>query len=93
MDRPDPSQSSPPLQNPPRLPGAWPLLGHIIDFGKNPHDFMMRLRARYGDVAEFRMFHQEMVLLTGTAASEAFYRAPDEVLDQGAAYKIMTPIF
>jgi sterol 14-demethylase len=26
-------------------------------------------------------------------ASEAFYRAPDEVLDQGPAYKIMTPIF
>lgn len=78
---------------PPVLPGAWPLLGHILDFGKNPHDFMMRLRQRFGDVAEFRMFHQSMVLLTGVEASEAFYRAPDEVLDQGAAYKIMTPIF
>ena len=78
---------------PPKLPGALPLIGHIHDFGKNPHDFMMRLRQKYGDVAEFKMFHQDMVLLTGEKASEAFYRAPDEMLDQGAAYKIMTPIF
>lgn len=78
---------------PPRLTGAWPLLGHILEFGKNPHEFMMRLRRKLGDVAEFKMFHQDMVLLTGDKASEAFYRAADETLDQGAAYKIMTPIF
>ena len=75
------------------LPGAKPFVGHILEFGKNPHEFMMRLREKLGDVAEFKMFHQDMVLLTGDKASEAFYRAADEVLDQGAAYKIMTPIF
>lgn len=89
----DTSRPNPAGQEPPRLPGAFPLLGHILDFGENPHDFMMRLRARFGDVAEFKMFHQDMVLLTGEKASEAFYRAADETLDQGAAYKIMTPIF
>ena len=80
-------------KRPPQLKGALPLLGHIVAFGKNPHQFMMALRAKLGDIAEFRMFHQSMVLLTGEEASEAFYRAADEVLDQGAAYKIMTPIF
>lgn len=89
---PDSTANGKPRQSPPTLPGAWPLLGHILDFGKNPHDFMMRLREKLGDVAEFKMFHQDMVLLTGDKASEAFYRAPDEQLDQGAAYKIMTPI-
>lgn len=87
------NQSDSPQSFPPILPGAWPLVGHILDFGKNPHEFMMRLRAKLGDVAEFKMFHQDMVLLTGDKASEAFYRAADETLDQGAAYKIMTPIF
>lgn len=82
-----------PLKFPPSLRGALPFLGHILKFGKNPHEFMMSLRAQLGDVAEFKMFHQDMVLMTGEAASEAFYRAADEVLDQGAAYKIMTPIF
>ena len=89
-------QSSPlesPVRFPPVLKGAWPLLGHILDFGKNPHRFMMALREQMGDIAEFKMFHQDMVLLTGEKASEAFYRAADETLDQGAAYKIMTPIF
>ena len=81
------------LREPPKLPGALPVAGHIVSFGKNPHAFMMRLRQELGDVAEFRFFHQKMVLLTGTEASEAFYRAPDEVLDQGPAYKFMTPIF
>lgn len=86
------NRESPVPKAPPVLPGAWPLLGHILDFGKNPHAFMMRLRERFGDVAEFKMFHQDMVLLTGDQASEAFYRAPDETLDQAAAYKIMTPV-
>lgn len=86
------SASFPP-KYPPALSGAWPFLGHILEFGKHPHQFMMRLREKLGDVAEFKMFHQDMVLLTGDKASEAFYRAPDETLDQGAAYKIMTPIF
>jgi sterol 14-demethylase len=85
--------SQPSRKEPPRLPGALPLLGHIPEFGKNPHAFMMKLRAALGDVAEFQMFHQDMVLMTGPEASEAFYRAPDEVLDQGPAYKLMTPIF
>ena len=34
-----------------------------------------------------------MVLLTGAEAKEAFFRAPDEDLDQAAAYPFMTPIF
>lgn len=85
------SQSN--LPRPPKLGGALPLLGHIKSFGKNPHEFMMRLREQLGPVAEFRLFHQRMVLLTGPEASETFYRAPDEVLDQGPAYRFMTPIF
>lgn len=85
--------NSPHSNTPPVKPGGLPVLGHILEFGRNPHAFMMALRREFGDVAEFRMFHQRMVLLTGSGASEAFYRAPDEVLDQGPAYKIMTPIF
>jgi sterol 14-demethylase len=87
------SENQAPERVPPSLTGALPLLGHILEFGKNPHEFMMRLRQKLGDVAEFKMFHQDMVLLTGDKASEAFYRAADETLDQGSAYKIMTPIF
>jgi len=78
---------------PPKMPGALPLLGHMLAFGKNPFDYMMQLRNTLGEIGEFRMFHQQMVLMTGPQANEAFFRAPDAQLDQSQAYKIMTPIF
>ncbi|WAK03814.1 cytochrome P450 [Methylobacter sp. YRD-M1] len=82
-----------PGKAPPKMPGALPLLGHMLAFGKNPFDYMMSLRKTLGEIGEFRMFHQEMVLMTGPDANEAFFRAPDAQLDQSQAYKIMTPIF
>ncbi len=78
---------------PPKMPGALPLLGHMLQFGKNPFEYMMKLRNTLGEIGEFRMFHQKMVLMTGPEANEAFFRAPDAQLDQSQAYKIMTPIF
>jgi len=82
-----------PGKEPPKMPGALPVLGHMLEFGKNPFDYMMRLRNKLGEIGEFRMFHQKMVLMTGPEANEAFFRAPDAQLDQSQAYKIMTPIF
>lgn len=80
-------------KEPPKMPGALPLLGHMLEFGKNPFAYMTKLRNSLGEIGEFRMFHQKMVLLTGPEANEAFFRAPDAQLDQSQAYKIMTPIF
>jgi sterol 14-demethylase len=82
-----------PGKEPPKMPGALPVLGHMLEFGKNPFHYMMRLRNKLGEIGEFRMFHQKMVLMTGPEANEAFFRAPDAQLDQSQAYKIMTPIF
>ena len=75
------------------MPGALPVVGNMIAFGKNPFKYMMALRNRFGEIGEFRMFHQKMVLMTGPEANEVFFRAPDEQLDQNEAYKVMTPIF
>lgn len=75
------------------MSGGLPLIGHMLKFGKNPFDYMTLLRSKLGEIGEFRLFHQEMVLLTGPEGNEAFFRAPDEQLDQNEAYKVMTPIF
>ncbi|MGY6275424.1 cytochrome P450 [Methylomonas sp. MgM2] len=85
--------SAEPQREPPKMPGALPLVGHMLEFGKNPFEYMMKLRKTLGEIGEFRMFHQKMVLMTGPEANEAFFRAPDSQLDQSQAYKIMTPIF
>ncbi len=86
-------QQSPTNKEPAKMPGGLPLIGHMLKFGKNPFDYMTLLRSKLGEIGEFRLFHQQMVLLTGPEGNEAFFRAPDEQLDQNEAYKVMTPIF
>jgi len=54
---------------------------------------MRRVRAECGEVGEFNLAGHRIVLLTGVEAQEAFFRAPDEQLDQAAAYPFMKPIF
>lgn len=82
-----------PKQEPPRLGGGLPFLGHIVPFARNPYQFMKNVSDRVGEIAQFKLFNQRMVLLTGDEASRLFYRSSDEQLDQSAAYKLMTPIF
>lgn len=87
------SRDTQPLQDPPRLRGGLPLLGHMLPFAKNPFRFMKKVSDDVGEIAQFKIFSQRMVLLTGDEASTLFYRSSDEQLDQSAAYKLMTPIF
>lgn len=77
----------------PKLKGGFPLIGHIASFAMNPFFFMKRVSDELGEIAQFRLFNQTMVLLTGDEASKVFYRSSDDQLDQSAAYKLMTPIF
>src|SRR5512145_3532107 len=80
-------------RRPPLLSGGWPLLGHLLELRRDPIALMQRLRAECGEIGEFRLAGHPVVLLTGEEAQEAFFRAPDEQLDQAAAYPFMKPIF
>jgi len=78
---------------PPRLRGGLPFLGHLLDMRRAPIELFRRVREECGEIGEFRLARQPVVLLSGEEAQEAFFRAPDEQLDQAAAYPFMTPIF
>jgi len=67
--------------------------GHLPEMRVDPISLFHRVREECGDVGRFRLADRDVVLVTGSAANEAFFRAPDEVLDQAAAYPFMTPIF
>src|SRR6266540_1395906 len=82
------TRSSPPL-----VSGALPWLGHALEFGRDTLGLLHRARREHGDVAAFKLAHKHMVLLTGPAASEAFFRATDDQLSPHEAYKMMTPVF
>ena len=77
----------------PKLRGGWPLVGHLFDLRRDPLAFMRRVREECGDVGGFNLGSHKIAFLSGASAQEAFFRAPDEQLDQAAAYPFMTPIF
>jgi len=70
-----------------------PWLGPIVRFARNPYAFMQAAHDACGEVASFTLLGQRVHLLTGADASAVFYKSSDEVLDQSAAYQLMTPIF
>jgi sterol 14-demethylase len=67
--------------------------GHLEELRADPIGLMWRVREECGDVGEFRLADNHVVLLSGPEANEFFFRAPDEDLDQAAAYPFMKPIF
>ncbi len=67
--------------------------GHLPELRTDPIGLLHRVRDECGDVGRFRLADKNVVLVSGAEANEAFFRAPDEVLDQAAAYPFMTPIF
>jgi sterol 14-demethylase len=77
----------------PRLSGGLPLLGHLLELRRDPVGLMQRCRDECGEIGEINLAGQSLVMLYGEAAQEAFFRAPDEQLDQAAAYPFMKPVF
>lgn len=52
------------LKSPPG-PWAWPLIGHLLTLGKNPHLVLTKLSKRYGDVLQIRIGSTPVVVLSG----------------------------
>jgi len=92
MNAVSPSHAAPAV-DPPRFPGGLPWIGHMLDFARNPYQFVSKVATTTGEIGTFLLFGQRIVLLTGDEASEVFYRSSDEQLDQAEAYRLMTPIF
>jgi sterol 14-demethylase len=77
----------------PRVSGGLPLIGHLVPFVRTAVKLLERAREECGDVAAFDVGPKKMILLTGPKASEAFFRAADDVLNPSEAYKMMEPVF
>ena len=80
-------------RQPARLSRHRPLLGHLLELRKRPIELFQRVRDELGEIGEIDFAGNRVVMLMGEEAQEAFFRAPDEQLDQAAAYPFMTPVF
>src|SRR5262245_26613959 len=78
---------------PPVLSGGLPLLGHLLELRRRPIELFWRVRRECGEIGEMNWAGNRVVLFSGEAAQEAFFRADEEQLDQAAAYPFMTPVF
>ena len=81
------------LREPARVSGGEGELGHMDELRSDPISLFWRVRQECGDLGVFRIADRDICLASGAAANEAFFRAPDEALDQAAAYPFMTPVF
>lgn len=82
------------LKEPQRVSGGEDAeLGHMDELRVDPLGLFWRVREECGDLGVFRIADRDICLASGAAANEAFFRAPDEALDQAAAYPFMTPVF
>jgi sterol 14-demethylase len=77
----------------PRVSGGAEANGHLEELRSDPIGLLRRVRAECGDLGSFDLAGREVVLSTGAATNEVYFRASDDVLDQAEAYPFMTPIF
>ena len=77
----------------PRLAGGLPLLGHAIDFHRNPVELLRRGRQLHGEIFSFPLAGKTVHVLTEPRGNEAFFRAPDDQLSAREAYQFTVPMF
>ena len=83
-----------PPENPiPELSGAWPLLGHLPEFRRDPVAMLDRCWREHGELVRFRLGPREFVLFTGPEAHDCYFRAPEDQLDARAVYQFTVPVF
>src|SRR5215813_3910260 len=77
----------------PGLAGGLPVLGHALEFRRDPIGLIQRGRDRHGDIFTFSLFGRRVHVLTGSAGNGTFFKASDTVLSAKEAYQFTVPIF
>ena len=89
------SNFSPPqkLLSVPVLSRGWPLLGHLVEFVKDPVSTLGRGFEEHGELVKFRLGPRNVVLFSGPAAHDFYFTTPEEELNAKAVYQFTVPIF
>ena len=77
----------------PELAGGWPLIGHLLDFQRDPVSMLSRGWREHGELVRFRLGPREFVIFTGPEAHDFYFRAPEDQLNAKAVYQFTVPIF
>ena len=77
----------------PEIPGGRPLIGHLLDFLKDPIAMLHRGWREQGELVRFRLGPREFYLFTGPEAHDVYFRAPEDQLRAKDVYQFTVPIF
>jgi sterol 14-demethylase len=69
------------------------VLGHAIEFRRDPVGLLRRGQRQLGDVFDFRLPGTRVTALVGPSAQAAFFNAGDDVLSAREVYQFTVPIF
>lgn len=78
---------------PPRLSGALPVLGHVMEFVRSPTDMIQRGRGEHGNMFSFRLVGRDAVVILGTDRSRYLFSETDELLSISSAYPFFRRMF
>jgi hypothetical protein len=86
-------------KDPPNAPKLYtefpflPWIGSIVQFAREPRDFLLRARASMGEIFDVQLFGQKMTFLMSTEGHDFFFQQPEAVFDASAAYKFTKTTF
>ncbi len=77
----------------PEVGGGWPLLGHLLDFQKDPVAMLQRGWRAQGELLQFRLGPRDFFLFTGPEAHDFYFHVPEDQLSAKEVYQFTVPIF
>ncbi len=77
----------------PEMTGGWPVLGHLLEFQRDPVALLRRGWRENGELFQFRIGRHKFVVFAGPEAHDAYFKAPEETLDAKSVYQFTVPIF
>ena len=77
----------------PEMNGGWPLVGHLMEFLKDPIAILSRGWREHGDLFRFRLGPQSCALFSGPNAHDFYFGDAEDHLDARAVYEFTVPIF
>lgn len=85
--------NSPPAGAPPVLPAKIPFIGHIVQFGVHPRNFMVDVKKKLGGVFTLNMIGNRVTFVADPKLHERFFQPRNEVLSPREPYAFMIPVF
>jgi sterol 14-demethylase len=78
----------------PPINTCWiPFIGHIVQFGVHPLNYMMKLKKELGGVYTMNIFSKRVTVVADPRLHEQFFAPRNDILSPREVYAFMVPVF